>query len=213
MKAFQLMEEMKGSQKNLLDIISFGRDLYCKNHGTSDIHLWPKTWLSCVTILKDFGYKEPLTYYICLNESHPYLWSIMHNSTELCKHCHQPGSIEFHYLPLADKVKRWCSIPEFCHKISAHWQQKQKWLHGHMPDIHSFREIWDGERFSELSWFWDPDQEWMLPVRCGICSKIISAQELMQQNIAPLETKSVLCPHCLTHLITLYNAPMEIHVT
>ena len=27
-------------------------------------------------------------------------------------------------------------------------------------------EIWDGKRFADLSWFWDPDQKWLLPTRC-----------------------------------------------
>jgi len=173
MKAFQLVEEMKGSQRNHLDFIAFGRDLYCKNQGSSAISLWPTTWFSCVNILKDYGYKEPLTYYICLNESHPYLWSIMDSSSKQCKYCKQPGSIGFHYPPLTDKVEHWCSIPEFCHKISAHWQQKERWLHDHMPDVNSFKEIWDGEGLSKLSWFWDPDQKWMLPVRYGICKKLL----------------------------------------
>ena len=30
LKAFKLLEEMSGSQKNLIDILAIGRDLYCK---------------------------------------------------------------------------------------------------------------------------------------------------------------------------------------
>lgn len=40
------------------------------------------------------------------------------------------------------------------------------------------KEIWDGKRFAELSWFWDPDKEWLLPVRCPMCSSVISAEEI-----------------------------------
>ena len=37
------------------------------------------------------------------------------------------------------------------------------------------RELWDGSRFSELSWFWDPHCEWTLPVCCPFCRAVISA--------------------------------------
>ncbi len=38
-KAFSLIEEMGGSQKNLLDIVAFGRELYCKGSGNSQAHI------------------------------------------------------------------------------------------------------------------------------------------------------------------------------
>ena len=28
------------------------------------------------------------------------------------------------------------------------------------------KELWDGKRFSQLSWFWNPDESWTLPVFC-----------------------------------------------
>lgn len=43
------------------------------------------------------------------------------------------------------------------------------------------KEIWDGTRFSELSWFWDPEKEWLLPVMCPFCSSVISASDITNQ--------------------------------
>lgn len=146
LQSFKLMDEMNGYQKNLLDIISFGRDLYCKKNPDS-LELWPKTWSSCCHYLLDFGYKEPTTYFICLNAAHHNLWSRMSNSTDMCKYCQKPGSIQYHYLPLCYKVQRWCSNAEFCEKMTAHWLQKDKWMHH--TEHGTMHEIWDGERFAE----------------------------------------------------------------
>ena len=68
--------------------------------------------VSMQNILKEFGYKEPIAYYICLDASHQNLWSTKDSSTDLCQYCQKPGTIEFHYLTLSDKVKRWYSNSE-----------------------------------------------------------------------------------------------------
>ena len=37
----------------------------------------------------------------------------------------------------------------------AHWKERDHWLSN---EVHFARnEIWDGERFKELSWFWNPE--------------------------------------------------------
>ena len=196
---------MSGSHKNLLDIIAFGRDLYYKGHGTHDspanFKLWPTSWSACINILKEFGYKEPRTYYICLDASHQNLWSTMDSATDLCQYCQKPGTIEFHYLMLSDKVKRWCSDSEFCKKMTAHWLQRERWLHSTSasPNIHPLSEIWDGKRFAELSWFWNPEKRWLLPVRCGFCNHVVSAKEItsaMQGLTVPTSELSITCSHC-----------------
>lgn len=199
LKAFQLLEEMNGSQSNLLDILSFGKDLYCKgDHDAS--RLWPTTWASCVQILKEFGYKDPRTYYICLNEKHPYLYSTLESSSALCPYCQMPGAIQFHYLPLSDKIKRWCSIPEFCQKMTTHWLQKDRWFStGPQVRFPQFCEIWDGHRFSELKWFWDPEQQWLLPVRCSFCKKVINSSKIASSlhRIPPSMSEiNIECTHC-----------------
>ena len=89
LEAFQLLEEMSRSHKNLLGNIAFGRDLYYKGssaHGsTANFKLWPTSWSACINILKEFGYKEPRAYYICLDASHQNLWSTKDSPTDLCQ--------------------------------------------------------------------------------------------------------------------------------
>lgn len=197
---------MDGSQKNLLDILTFGRDLYCKGHASANyLKLWPTTWSACAEILKDFGYKEPTTYYICLNAGHPYLWSLMKSSSDLCRYCQKPGLIQYHYLKLADKVQRWCSNAEFCNKMTAHWLYRDKWMHNRRSNVanDTFDEIWDGSRFSELSWFWNSEKQWLLPVRCTFCSNIVGTEEIMHAMQRTMgsnctSTVSITCSHCYT---------------
>ena len=82
-KAFQLNDDVNGSQQNLLNILEYGKELYCKG----DLLLqeqWPKTWQGCVHLIEQNGYKGPKTMYVCLNDHHPCAYSIMNASTEEC---------------------------------------------------------------------------------------------------------------------------------
>ena len=95
LRAFKIVEEMGGSQKNLLDIVTYGKDLYCK--GDLDmLNRWPTTWTACIRILKDAGYKEPIAYYVCLDNSHSTLWSVLKNPSDNCQYCMKPGTIPFY---------------------------------------------------------------------------------------------------------------------
>ena len=64
LKAFKLLEEMSGSQKNLIDIVAFGRIYTGMVHMSVPLNssfiykLWPITWSACTNILKEFGYTE-----------------------------------------------------------------------------------------------------------------------------------------------------------
>ena len=200
-KAFQLLEDTSGSHKNLTDILEYGRDLYCK--GNQDlITQWPTTWSSCLSILQNAGYKEPKDYYICLNKCHPNQWSCLTSPSLLCQYCQLPGEIKYHYLCLADKVIRWCSSESFCEKMTAHWRNRKDWINGYIGD--SLKEIWDGYKFAELSWFWDPEQQWLLPVRCKFCSAVVSADEISSviQSSATSEDHVLLeCSHCFTRFV------------
>lgn len=63
---------------------------------------------------------------------------------------------------------------------------------------HSLIEIWDGKRFAEISWFWDPNKRWLLPVCCGFCSQIVSAEEIT----TVMEGMMILTPDCMSSLLS-----------
>ena len=83
--------------------------------------------------------------------------------------------------------------------MATHWLQKERWLNGSAS--HPLIEIWDGTRFAEVSWFWDPSKRWLLPVRCGLCHKIISTEEITSamEGVEVLTPElTIVCPHCYT---------------
>lgn len=80
--------------------------------------------------------------------------------------------------------------------MTAHWQQKEHWLN---RSIQSYNEIWDGQRFHELKWFWNPQERWLLPVKCPLCTEIISADTLASIVNSTTEQTTALnikCVYC-----------------
>lgn len=126
----------------------------------------------------------------------------MESQYEYCPYCGQTGSIPYYYMSLIDRVKSWCSCKEMCHKMTAHWRDKHHWLPDESrvgwgwPQKH---ELWDGTRWAELSYFWNPNKAWYLPVRCTFwgCGNIVSAEVMMQ---SPTKndgvTREVVCQEC-----------------
>jgi len=55
------------------------------------------------------------------------------------------------------------------------------------------KEVWDGERFAELAWFWDPHCEWILPTRCPLCSGVISST-IIDGSVGCITL--IKCPQC-----------------
>ena len=137
---------MGGSQRNLMEIITFGRDLYCKQN-VQAIDKWPKSYSACIQILRKAGYKDPIAYHICLNEDHPPFWSSSLSSSDKCQYCYLPRPITYYYLSLSDKIQRWCTDREFCVKMTANWRDRRKWLNSTGVSNHVRNEIWDGNRY------------------------------------------------------------------
>ena len=113
----------------------------------------------------------------------------MNASTEECHYCHIKSSdcIKYSYLPLADKVIRWCSDKDFCRKMTAQWREKDRWLNVEGGSAIKW-EIWDGDRFCELSWFWDPEERWILPTRCPVCRSVVSWDKIKDVGAHTIES-------------------------
>ena len=155
LKAMILMDKVSGSQKNFLEILQYGKDLYYKRHeGPHAVDNWPTTWQAAMKLLLQTGYKSPVEYFVCLNYSHPCSFD-MFKSKRSCRfsNANATDCIKYMYLPLKDKIARWCGNAEFCHKITAHWEEREHWLNveqhatglGYLPK----NEIWDGNRFAK----------------------------------------------------------------
>lgn len=191
-----LVDQMQGSQNDFEDVLIFARDLYCKDNNEIK-SLWPKNWSETEKLLKDCGYKDPKELYICLDDSHYATWDVMESSSATCRHCGKHGMIKYYYLGLSDKIERWCLNPSMCKKMMSHWQNKENWIEGVGANVEELKEIWDGARFNELKWFWDPTSKWMLPFKCSFCLCIISAEEIAESPQVQ-GYYQVLCEECGT---------------
>lgn len=233
LKALQIMEDTNASQKNFEDILNYGKQLFCEGLGEScdkDLvdSVWPNSWSEAQEILRKVGYEDPKEYFICFcrkkasktsktKENHIYSgkWDIMSNRKEKCKHCGRKGKVTYYYLGLEAKVKRWCRDSDMCKKMLAHWRQKDHWLTSDPWPVKS--EIWDGDRFRELSWFWNPDESWLLPARCPerCCNGVISSNEI-EEAICDANSEEIVeieCPYCFNifrHIPKYANGPRNI---
>lgn len=101
----------------------------------------------------------------------------MESPEALCKYCGKKGTIKYYYLSIKDKLQQWCGNEDMCKKMMAHWEQKGHWIEGEGANF-MLNEVWDGSRFNELSWFWNPECSWMLPVQCKFCRNVISVDDI-----------------------------------
>lgn len=164
-KALMLVNQMHGLCNDFEDVLTLAKDLLFHNDcNRSALNYWPRNWRETEKLLKEFDYRGPKEYFISLDGSHPYHWDLMESPSSLCKHWGRPESIKYYYLGLSDKIRTWFSDVNMCRKMLARWVNRDNW----MTDTRSnflLKEVWDGSRFNELSWFWNPESEWMLPCR------------------------------------------------
>ena len=81
----------------------------------------------------------------------------------------------------------------------SHWCEKDHWLGQENQDGWGFTcksEIWDGRRFSELQWFWNPEEEWQLPAKCDNCGGVVSVQDINSSPDGNDGQKLVTCLSC-----------------
>lgn len=185
------------------DLLKWGANLHCENNDAAVDH-WPLSWEHVQNLLGGIGFKRPKLYYICLDSSHPCLYALLKTQTDVCPHCGKQGTIPYYYLSVQDKVKRWFASEEMSEKITAHWKEREHWLPPERQENwgwHLKKEFWDGTHVAKLSYFWDPDKEWMLPTKCPVpgCKNIISAELLSnspRKGASHGETREVECPGC-----------------
>lgn len=175
------------------------------------ITLWPKTWNDVQSILKEEGFEDAKQYYICFcrqekavdpdsgasKYSYSGKYSIVENKEKLCSHCGNKCYLTFYYLGLNSKVKNWFRSKTLCEQMLSHWKERSHWL-GKAESWPLKREIWDGQRWVDLQWFWDPDKTWPLPTLCPFCRIPVSADHLINSpNGSADGLRIVECPECL----------------
>ena len=194
LRAMNLAAQMNGSLKDFDDVLQFAKDLFCREDPDLET-IWPKNWRETKRLLQNYGYKDPKELFICLDDSHYSLWDVMADPSSKCKYCGKEGSIKYYYLGLSDKIILWCQNKEMCQKMMAHWDNKDHWIE-RIGSNFPLEEIWDGSRFNELSWFWDPSNTFMLPFKCQFCQSIISVDEIESSETLNDNSYDVICIEC-----------------
>lgn len=212
LRLVEMKQKMACSINHFEELLHWGKNLHTSGNDDAAIH-WPKNWDDVQTLLKELGFSEPKQYWICFNKDHSSHYGMMESKDEPCPHCGHSGTIPYYYLGLPDKVKKWCSSAEMCKKMTAHWSQCDHWLPAEMKDGWGWplkHEIWDGTRFANLAYFWDPNSIWTLPVRYTYpgCNTVISASEIINSPEAGGGLKRIKCSACGT---IFEHFPKETH--
>ncbi|KAL3696704.1 hypothetical protein R1sor_010780 [Riccia sorocarpa] len=114
----------------------------------------------------------------------------------------------FDYIPIGAMVRMICRSRSFCHSMLAMWRAKHKWFrHDETELAPSFpiKDWWDGSKTKEISWFWDSDISWELPVVCMACLEVYQAfpvkcQELLANFDLPSRRYNFICKSCGTRV-------------
>jgi hypothetical protein len=204
LRLLDMKEKLCCSEKHFEDLLKWGKSLHVSGNPNAGEH-WPNSWNDVQILLKDIGFVSPKLYWICLRPDHPNHYGLMESQDEFCPHCGQTGNIPYYYMSLIEKVKLWCACPDMCKKMSAHWEEKDHWLPEEMKEgwgWHLKKELWDGTRFADLSYFWNPNATWILPVRCQFegCINILSAKQIMESPVKDDGiTRNMTCQDCGSH--------------
>ena len=195
--ALRIVKESGSSCQTFEDILNYGKTLLLASCDSENIDreilltLWPRNWNSVQKLLKEEGYEYAKLLFICIcrNEkeqtrngktSKKFVYngkySILENKDDLCIHCGKKGYLKYYYLGISTKVKNWFKNVDMCKKMLSHWNARDNWL-GRQSSNPEKSEFWDGERWLELQWFWDPKSTWKLPALCPHCGVPISSDQ------------------------------------
>jgi hypothetical protein len=234
-KALRIMKDSGTSIKTFEDILEFGKGLLfsgiSKDHEAERIDsevllaLWPKNWNIVQKLLQEEGYKEAQEYCICFCREEKETtrngittkkfiysgkYSVLANG-DTYNHCGNKGYLKYYYLGLKSKVKNWFRNRNLCSKMLAHWKECSHWL-GRNQSYDIKREIWDGERWLQLQWFWDP--HCYMGIICPSCGVPVSADHLINSDDSPNGSKQVECPGCFEmfdHFIEIaHGSPLNL---
>ena len=182
-----------GSISDFESMLALLIDVACKD-SLDEKKNWPSTWAEVNRLLIQLGYTEPVTHYVCLSKDHPCSYWVS-SLGDTCLFCGFKCPLKFYYMPLADKIKKWLRDEEFCKKIMSPWLCKETWFKKCTPG-YPLKELWDGQRWRDLSWFWDPENEFVLPQRCNFCQRTIPGKKIESADNDNNGDKSVRCESC-----------------
>lgn len=89
------------------------------------------------------------------------------------------------YVGLTSQIETWFKSPSMCLKLAYPLLggNKERWFYRNGPSP-LYNQLFDGSRWSDYSYFFDPNQQFLLPAKCTNtkCSFIFSTQHLLEQQ-------------------------------
>lgn len=135
-------------------------------------HQIPTKWTEVLSLMKRLGYNDPKHYKVCASPDHSCLLPD-HDTTSGCPKCKKPWSECIDYYCLGLNFRDWFLTEQQCEQLMAHWRDRSEWMSETACTDVVQTELWHGERFKELSWFWNPDKQYTLPELCPYCRAVI----------------------------------------
>lgn len=88
----------------------------------------------------------------------------------------------------------WFLTEDQCDALLKHWEDRATWLNQPADYDHTEKsELWHGKRWQQLDYFWDPDQETLLPEKCPTCGLVICASQIASAKSGPDAFSMVTC--------------------
>ena len=156
-----------------------------------------QSYQAVLRLLKSLGYRDPKHYKVCIGEDgHSFLLKDRSRNPH-CPICSKAWDTCIDYYVLGLRFEDWFLTDSYCEKRMAHWKCKEEWLNksGELP---SYSELWHGSRFRELSYFWDPAKETVLPYKCPSCDTVVPASniESVIDHTSPQSPITIVCTCC-----------------
>ena len=132
-----------------------------------------KSWQEVKAFLKTIGYHDPTVHKVCLAEDHVQLLNKTDNECPICNK-DRKTCIDYYVLGI--------NLDIFIDKYTiqnnmAHWEDQDNWFNKDTPECPR-KELWHGQRFLQLSYFFDQNKESPLPVICKHCNSIVSINDI-----------------------------------
>ena len=215
--ATKIIEKHGCSATVFEDILALARKIMT-NKVTSTVEedilnlIWPANWEQAQKLLRECGHSEAKQYFVCYcyyeknikrdgkiykKKVYNGNWDLLDDKNKFCKNCGRKSEIAFYYLALNTKVVNWFKREDMCRKMLSHWYERYHWL-GATESFPVKRELWDGQRWCNLHWYWDPKSQWMLPTICPCCKEVIPVERIRNaDSLDNGERRKIECDNCL----------------
>ena len=161
---------------------------------TGDNRIPHSSWSNVLNYLKQLGYVSPKEYKVCIHNTHVNLLDFK----EDCTICGEAWTDAHTYNVIGIKPESIFLNRESILQLLAHWKDRRDWFRQESVTV-PLKELWHGDRFTEISYFFDERAEFLLPTVCISCNSVISTEEIHEScgpNPVSGQSTTITCNQC-----------------